>query len=331
MTQIHRLPVGSPLLQPTLPPDQRALAAEVRERLWFGEDDPQRTHLEASRTMAAHAAIATGLKPFPAAAQQALSVLRDPDATMKAIVEAIEKDPALASRLLRVANSPAYRGSRRCATIGEAVVRLGSREVNQLVAAVATMGLFVDQSGLGVTWRDHLAGVAAIARVLSEDYGPSIGGQAFLCGLVHDLGKLLSLQVKEIPYETLSPKVHARPDEIHIVERVLVGYDHAVLGAHVLAQWRFPEIITEVVALHHQPGRAYAEGGDLALLVALVRLADALEYRLRQGAALPEDEYFEELARSSSASYLELGPSILRATWSRLAEATSEISTVLVA
>lgn len=331
MSQVIRVASPVVLSAPTLPPEQRKLAEEVRERLWFGEDDPQRTHFEASRTMAAHAAVATGLKPFPAAAQHALSVLRDPDATMRAIVEAIEKDPALASRLLRVANSPAYRGSRRCATIGEAVVRLGSREVNQLVAAVATMGLFVDQSGLGVEWRDHLAGVAAIARVLSEDYGPSIGGQAFLCGLVHDLGKLLSLQVKEIPYETLSPKLHARPDELHVVERVLVGYDHAVLGAHVLSQWRFPERVTEVVAYHHQPGRAYAEGGDLALLVALVRVADALEYRLRLGSSLPEDEYFEELSRGSSASYLELGPALLRATWSRLVEATSEIATVLVA
>ena len=315
------------MMQPTVPPEQRALAASVREELWFGENDPERTHLEVSRTMAAHAAVATGLKPFPAVAQNALAVLADPDARMKAIVEAIERDPALASRVLRVANSAQYRGARKCSSINEAVVRLGSREVHQVVASVATMGMFQDGSGLGKRWREHLVGVAAVARILGEEHGTQIAGQAFLAGLVHDIGKLLSLQVKEIPYETLAPKLFDHADELHVVERILVGYDHAVLGGHVLSQWRFPETISQVAAWHHQPGRAFTEGGEVGLLVALVRLADAVEYRV--GAPLDE-AYLDEVARGSAAAYLEIGTRTLVAKWPRFVEAVSDIHAVML-
>lgn len=314
----------------SVPPDPQRLASDVRELLWFGEDDAARTHLEASRTMAAHAAVATGLKPFPAAAQHALAVLTDPDAKMPAVVEAIERDPAIASRLLRIANSAAYRSTRSVGTIAEAVVRLGQRETMQLVAGVAAMGLFHDETGLGAEWRDHLAGVAAIARVLAEEYGPGIAGQAFLAGLVHDLGKLLSLQVKEIPYESLSPTVHKQHDELHVVERILVGYDHAVLGAHVLDRWQFPATISQVVAWHHQPGRAFEAGGDIGVIVALVRLADALEYRMRVPNAFPDIAFLEELARGSACSYLEIGARTLHAKWSLLVDAVSDTNAVLV-
>lgn len=314
---------------PTLPPEQRKLAEEVREKLWFGEDDPQRTHLEASRTMAAHAGLATGLKPFPAVAQNALSVLANPDSSIATVAEALERDPALTSKLLRVANSASYRGSKRCSSVAEAVVRLGHREVKQLVLAVATMGLFDDTSGLGLEWRNHLTTVAAVARVLGDEYSHTIASQAFLAGLVHDLGKLLSLQVREIPYESLSPKVHARPDELHVVERILVGYDHAVLGAHVLTQWRFPETVAQVVAWHHQPGRALAAGGDFSVLVAVVRVADALEYKMRHGDKVPDAPVLEELERDPSFEFLELGARTLHAKWLRFVDAAREMRTAM--
>jgi hypothetical protein len=96
---------------PALPAEQRQLADAVREQLWFGDEDPARSALEASRSLAAALAAAIGLKPFPAAAQRALDLLEDPETPLRKTREALEQDPGIVAGLLRVANSAAYRSS----------------------------------------------------------------------------------------------------------------------------------------------------------------------------------------------------------------------------
>src|ERR1700744_6358274 len=89
---------------PPLPASQQKLAESIREDLWFGDDDPKRTAEEASRSTAAAAALAAGLKPFPIVAQRVMTLLADPDTPVVKVRKAIEQDPALAASLLRVAN-----------------------------------------------------------------------------------------------------------------------------------------------------------------------------------------------------------------------------------
>ncbi|MCB1185517.1 HDOD domain-containing protein, partial [bacterium] len=167
----------------------------------------------------------------------------------------------LAGKLLRVANTPMFRPRQPYTSLEQAIVRLGTKTVQELVAGIATMGLFADVGGIGERIRDHSAGVAAIARVLGTEWRFRGVGRAFLAGLMHDLGKLLILQTGELDYSTLSPAQLETPDEVHLCERVTLGFDHAVLGAHVLSLWNLPPDLTRIVAWHHQPGRAYEAGG----------------------------------------------------------------------
>jgi HD-like signal output (HDOD) protein len=67
------------------------------------------------------------------------------------------------------------------------------------------------------------------------------------------------------------------PDQLHLREREFLGYDHAVLGGHVLAKWGLPDPVPKVVAWHHQPARAYQQGGPVAVLVAVLRIADVID------------------------------------------------------
>jgi len=158
---------------PALPAAQRQLADAVREQLWFGDEDPARSTLEASRSMAAALARATGLKPFPAVAQRAIGLLNDPDTPLRQIREALEKDPAIVAGLLRVANSAAYRMRQAINSVEEAVQRLGSRHVREIVTSVAAMGMFKDAKGVGLAVRDHSARVGAMSRVLASDIAPT--------------------------------------------------------------------------------------------------------------------------------------------------------------
>lgn len=317
-----------PLRPPPLPQAQRQLADAVREQLWFGDDDPARSTLEASRSMAAALARATGLKPFPAVAQRAMTLLRDPDAPLRQIRETLEKDPAIVAGLLRVANSAAYRARQTISSVEEAVQRLGSRHVLEIVTSVAAMGLFKDVKGVGAQVRDHCARVGALTRVLASEWRQGSAEDPFLCGLLHDLGKLLLLQVSGIDYQKLDPRVLTQADEAFVHERALLGYDHAVLGGHVLDAWKLPAHVAEVVALHHQPGRAYEAGGDVGLGVALVRLGNRIDYQMQVSPQLDE-AFIAELARDGACAYTGYEPQILSAMWPKLREASQQMLGVI--
>jgi len=309
---------------PPLPASQRKLAESIREDLWFGDEDPQRTAEEASRSLAAAAAMAAGLKPFPVIAQRVMALLANPDTPVLKVRKAIEQDPALAARLLRVANSALYAPTIACRSVEDAVMRLGSRTVSEIVASLATLGMFADaKQGFGSAFRNHCVGVAAVARVLGSEWRHKGVEHVFLSGLLHDIGKLLAMQVGEIRYEALEPSAVTSPDQVHMHERAFAGYDHAVLGAHVLERWKLPSEISIIVALHHQPGRAFAAGGNVGLGVALLRLSDDIEFQIRKDRELDES-YVETLIRDGAAEYTQFSRDVLRAMWPKFIVAYDE-------
>lgn len=309
---------------PPLPANQRKLAQSIREELWFGDEDPNRTAEDASRSLAAAAALVAGLKPFPVVAQRVMVLLADPDTSVGKVRKAIEQDPALAARLLRVANSALYAPTLACRSIDDALMRLGSQTVSEIVASLATLGMFSDvKRGYGAQFRTHCVGVAAVGRVLGTEWRFKGVDYVFLSGLMHDIGKLLAMQVGEIRYEALDPAALARPDQVHLHERAFAGYDHAVLGAHVLELWKLPREISKVVALHHQVGRAFAMGGSTALSVALLRLADDIEFQIRKSRQLDE-AYVETLICDGAAAYTQFSRDVLRAMWPKFLAAYDE-------
>lgn len=290
------------------------LADNVVEELWFGDVDDSQDTAHAEASLAARLADVQGLKPFPVVAQRVLSLLNDPDFDVGQIAKLLEGDTALATKLLRVANSSLFSRGNKIASIDYAVVRLGGKTVMDMLLAVAAMGLFKDAWGAGLRIREHSVGVAVVARRLANLCGWSGGSQVFLAGLLHGVGKLLIMQSDEYDYA---------PDggvDVHLGERAALGYDHAVLGGHALRLWEVPEPLPIAVAWHHQLGRALTSGGDVALIVALLDVADSIEKCLAGAAPFtPED-----LARRSGAEYLQLTAAALDAAWDSFREERSE-------
>lgn len=310
-------------LAPQTSAGQPRLADNVLEELWFGTEDPERSEYEASRSLAAALGVATGLKPFPLVLSRALSLLQDPDAPQSKAVTLIEQDPALSSRLLRIANSALFAPSRPCAAVNEAILRLGNRNVSDILAGVAVFGMFSDVGGLGSRIRDHCAGVAAIARILAVEWRFKGVEQVFLSALLHDVGKLLMMQAGEPRYDQMEPSLLNEVDRVHLEERHLTGYDHAALGAHVIVKWQLSPEVARIVAWHHQPGRAFQAGGETALSVALIRIADRIELDLARGAGVTEG-LIEALSRDESSQYANFSADWLQAVWEKLSKARSE-------
>lgn len=301
--------------------------ATVKDQLWYLDQHPGHSAELAGHRLSSAVMLSAQIRPFPMVARQVLSLLGDEDYRTADLEGVIMKDPALAATFLRIANSALYRGLVSCESVLMACARLGRNAVREIVVGVATMDMFRDVRSRGAAMRNHCAATGAIARTLADEWHLRMGEHMFLVGLLHDFGKLLCLQSGIESYDGLPADALDAPDRVHPIERDRLGYDHAVLGAHVLSAWKLPDSLAQVVAWHHQPERAYAAGGSAGLQVALLRLADRLEYRLRHDSA-PSESAIEQLSTSPEARHVGFSAADLRATWQTMIDARDEVLTV---
>lgn len=217
----------------------------------------------------------TDLPSIPAAALQVMEETESPTATAASIAKILMTDQSLAARILRLANSAYYGLARRVTNIQEAVVVLGMRTVRNL-AIVASSYPFLTkevagyQLGAKELWL-HSCGVgvgaqlaARIARYPNED-------QAFTAGLLCDIGKLAMSVWFEGKTDKMLLLAQAKGLTFSEVERMLLGFDHADVGAHLAESWNFPKDITLAIRYHHNPAAA---NDDRSLLLDCVHLGD---------------------------------------------------------
>jgi HD-like signal output (HDOD) protein len=215
--------------------------------------------------------LATGrdrIPVFHAVALRLQQVLARPDFKVEDVNRLISADTGLVSQVLRVANSSYYSGLSKVGTIQEAIIRLGSSEV----ANIAMLATQQDQyrsddprfnTIMQTLWK-HAFCCAAGSKWLALKAGyDTLAQEAFLAGLLHDIGSLFLLMV----VEEIS-KVQQGGVPQAIVTEVLSSL-HVEQGYQLMQQWHMPEIYCQVVAGHE------AEKWDQGnALLAIVRLAD---------------------------------------------------------
>ena len=221
----------------------------------------------------------TSVPVFHAVALKLQQVLARPNFSVEEVNKLISADTGLVSQVLKVANSSYYSGLSRVGTIQEAIVRLGSREV----AAIAMLATQQDQyrsddprynSIMQVLWK-HAFCCAAGSKWLALKSGyDMLAQEAFLAGLLHDIGKLFLLKVMEEVSKAKRLQSGATPA---ILSEVLSSM-HIEQGHLLMQQWHMPEIYCEVVAGH---GAEQWDHGNA--LLAIVRLADQTCKRLGIG------------------------------------------------
>jgi HD-like signal output (HDOD) protein len=210
---------------------------------------------------------------LPETAQEVLWLSRDPDASLDRIVRLIERDAAIAVRLLALANSPMFRGQSAFRSGKEAVVRLGLKTVRDLVMqAVVAAKVFDVPAFLPrmKALRADATGVAFASRAIMA-VASRKDEWAFMAGLLHDLGEviLLGLVAGERGWEAVPA---AAVDE-------LLELRHAAVGAVVAERMNLPEPVVDAIALHHDFTAARPEH----LLPALVGTGDLLWRAARVG------------------------------------------------
>jgi putative nucleotidyltransferase with HDIG domain len=249
-----------------------------------------------------------GVPDFPSIALEILERLRDPMIDVAGLARTIERDPALATGVLAVANSAVFRGLSGVETLREAAMRLGAGEVARIAAALSTRSLHrglgdeLEPFGpVGIRLFHHAATVARAGADLARRLELGDPDRVFLGGMLHDVGKPLALR----SLAALVREGAVRRPDLAAVERVLHAV-HVPVGAEAHRAWGLPPALAAVAEWHHLP--EIARGPGQAELHA-VRLTSALEL-LRVAPGVSPTAADEVV---TSARALALGPARVQA------------------
>ncbi len=230
------------------------------------------------------------LPTIPHVAAALIRVADQPRASASDVRDVISTDQALVTKLLRVVNSPMYGMRKRVTTLTHAVAMLGFEAVKNLALAASfseVLGQSAEGYGLdpGRLWMHSIAAGCA-ARLAAERTGYAQPEEAFVAGVIHDVGKLAASVHIQSMYSEILAKAACGKRAFNAVEREVMGFDHAQAGEAVALSWNLPEPLSQSIRWHHEPGRA-----EHAVLAALVHLGDALAVALGYGLGIDGVSY----------------------------------------
>ncbi|OHB73394.1 MAG: hypothetical protein A2V70_21140 [Planctomycetes bacterium RBG_13_63_9] len=194
------------------------------------------------------------LYSLPAVAMEVLKMTRNPQLDTRTLKECIENDPALTGKILKVVNSSLFGLSCEVSDLTQALALLGTKPLKLLVLGFSLPArLFAGVEGetLGRYW-EHTLTKAVAGREISETLFDVPGDEAFIAGLLQDLGMLLLIQKLGPPYVALLEKAATGNEDLLRLEVEAMGFDHTALSARLLAQWKLPDTLVEAVAWDSQ-------------------------------------------------------------------------------
>lgn len=184
---------------------------------------------------------------LPDFAHRVIELVSDPDVSITQLASVASKDPVLAPRLLGMANSAYFAAMHEISTVQDAIVRMGTGAVRNVVVTVCFYSRMHDRNVYGERGRpllEHGIGTAYMARLVAASAGFD-EDESFMYGLLHDIGKLVILKVAhDCRAQSGTPVPPAELDDI-ITEL------HPVVGARVLRRWHLPSMLDEPIVFHH--------------------------------------------------------------------------------
>jgi putative nucleotidyltransferase with HDIG domain len=222
-----------------------------------------------------------------------MQMLDEPSTDIDAIVNTINEDQALSAQVLKMANSAAFTGLKRSETIKASAIRLGTKQITNLAMAASQSALHTSDNPLiNDIMQDlwlHSHACALGCRSLAMKTGHNkLAEQAYMAGLLHDIGKLYILKAME--------QISQNKETGIILERgIILGVFsemHVELGCRLMDHWNIPPVYRAIVADHHSER---VDSQDM--LLAIVRLVNfnsrMLNMSLNTAAILTEDVFQE--------------------------------------
>ncbi len=228
---------------------------------------------------------------LPQSLASVLKILDDPSADAVEIATVISKDVSLTARVLKMVNSAQYGRTRKVIKISEAVAVMGLNSIKMLTLSSSVFGMIPDgelmeKCDIKRIWL-HLIETAVNARNIADEAKYREPEEAFVAGILHDLGIIIMLLHFKNEYIEVIEKIKKHKMELIKLERANFGFTHCDIGAEMVEAWKLPQRLVYIIQNHHtSDGPCIVE--DDSKLNDIVTMAD----RLTSG---PFDEYFPDI------------------------------------
>lgn len=242
--------------------------------------NPNTATLEPAKLIKTALAKIGDIATLPEITTKIITVVDDPKSTARDLHKIIKNDPALATRVLKVVNSAFYGLPGQVSEIDRAIVLLGLSAVKNIAISASIARLFSsaklsDNFNARDVWR-HSVAVAVATRQFCNLVGKKpFAEEAFLAGLIHDLGILVERQAFPELLTQVIETAMANPGQRPFIEieNDIIGTDHQALGTALAGKWKFPRMLQVVLGYHHNIANL---SEDNRLLPTMVYAADVL-------------------------------------------------------
>lgn len=213
---------------------------------------------------------------LPVIVTKIFTLLDSPTTSGKQVADLIMSDQSLVAKMLKMANSAYYGRSREITTVHGALNLLGFKAVKEIVLSAGMSGVY-DKAlvgyGLekGLLWK-HSLSVAIAAGIIARKVRYPEPEEAYIGGLLHDVGKLIVDQHMRGVVNEILKKAQSEQIAFITAEKAILGYDHTDVGALVAEKWNIPSPLIEAIHGHHEPEQATVN----PKLTAIVHLANCL-------------------------------------------------------
>ena len=242
---------------------------------------------------------------LPAIAMEAIRLMEGEDSNFASIADLLKNDQVLAGRLLHYANSASIGSRRKVSSISQAISVLGLNATRSIILSAAIFDYFSEElahrkQSLLNFWL-HSIGVAVTAEILAQKLAFPVPEEAYIAGLIHDLGKLVCYSQDPTAFEEIWQELeqygsYSTQGPLPLeLERNILGIDHIEMGKVIADKWGLPEALARVMWLHHQPvyETILPEENNIPQLI---RFADVLcvTHNIGSSYLLPEGTYCHE-------------------------------------
>lgn len=263
-----------------------------------------------------------------------IEIVEDPTSSASDLHQIVATDPALSARVLKVVNSAFYGLPRQIGSINRAISLLGLNAVKNIAVAASLGKIFRGGTGCASfeareLW-SHSVATAATACLIAREIDSGSSDEAFLAGLLHDIGFMVALQYDRArfaeAFSSLDVDDSGAPrNELLLQERQVFGVDHQDLGAVLCEKWKFPRTLVAAAAHHHDPTDLT---GDESSIPWIVHVADRYAGSLAGGFRLDLP-----VLDVNPASYdaIGIGPVALKGLTGNLPDCLEEIELSMAA
>lgn len=218
----------------------------------------------------------TEISSLPEVTTRIVEVVENPKSTAQDMHDIVKNDPALAAKILKVVNSAFYGLPSQIATLDRAIVMLGLSAVKNIALAASLSRLFrpgvISERFAARDLWNHCISVGVCTRLIAQASFGQVE-EAFVAGLVHDMGLLVEYQVFPAKLKVTVERCDGHAQDFCAVEREVIGADHQAFGAAMAAKWKFPPALRAAISHHHHAENLKPE---FKRIVTAVQIADTV-------------------------------------------------------